>query len=117
VDDDPDAREIFGQMLAAEGAEVAVAEDGAAALHQSQRAGPFDVILCDLLMPGLDGFGFLRAFSLTPAGARVPVIAVTALSTMDDILRTLGAGFRGHLTKPVTADGLVAAIRRALPES
>ncbi len=100
VDDDPDARAITQQMLEPLGARVLVARHGDEALRILAREQPH-VILCDLLMPRMDGFELIRRLRRDPGRAALPVIAVTVLGRDTDYYRTWEAGFDGHLSKPI----------------
>jgi CheY-like chemotaxis protein len=113
VDDDEDSREVLRQILEFHGARVLLAENGRAALDILRRTEP-DLMLCDLMMPGLDGFGVMKRVRGDPRLARVVVVAVTGLTSRVDFLRTLKAGFYGHITKPFDPDRLVAGVERAI---
>jgi CheY-like chemotaxis protein len=98
IDDESMTREVLAVMLRRCGANVALASsaaDGHATLGNHHP----DVILCDIAMPGEDGYAFLRELRRT--GARIPVIALTAFGRPDDRARALEAGFDGYLKKPV----------------
>jgi CheY-like chemotaxis protein len=110
VDDDVDARLITQQILEPLGARVLVASDGPEALRLVDRVIP-DVILCDLLMPDMDGFEVARRLRRDPRTARLPIIAVTALDRDPDYYRTWEAGFDGHLSKPVDYAELAWIVR------
>jgi CheY-like chemotaxis protein len=110
VDDDPDARDVARQMLEPLGARVVVAPNGPEALALWRRAAAH-IVLLDLLMPGMDGFRVIRALRDHPRGARLPVVAMTALGTETDYYRTWEAGFDGHLTKPVEHGDLASVIQ------
>lgn len=110
VDDDPDARSIARQMLEPLGASVVVAGDAEEALALMGRQRPH-IVLCDLLMPGTDGFELARRLRGTPGGRRLPVVAVTALGHETDYYRTWEAGFDGHLTKPIDYADLAWVVR------
>jgi two-component system, chemotaxis family, CheB/CheR fusion protein len=110
IEDDSDARYIFRKMLKLEGALVLEAAEGVAALELCSSDARIDVILCDLLMPWLDGYGFLRGLRSLRKRRHVPVIAVSALSQDRDYLRTYNTGFARHLTKPVDFDVLTRTI-------
>ena len=79
-----------------------------AELHQP------DLILMDLNLPGIDGEATRRALSETPGTARIPVIALTAAASKDDMERGLAAGFSHYLTKPIDVSEVTAAINETL---
>ena len=110
VEDDADARYIFRHMLKLEGALVLEASEGGAALELCCSDARIDVILCDLLMPYLDGYGFIRGLRSLRRRKHIPVVAVTALTQDRDLLRTFNTGFARHLTKPVDSETLIQTI-------
>jgi two-component system cell cycle response regulator len=73
-----------------------------------------DLILCDVRMPGMDGFAFVRAVRSQPGVAGVKLVAVTGLSDRADVTRLLQAGFDGYLVKPVEFEALLDTIDRLL---
>jgi len=103
---------VLKQMLTAVGARVRLARDGQDGLAQVAVAPSPQVILCDLLMPGMDGLEFARRLRPYRRWARIPIIAVTALGQPTDYVTTWSHGFKAHVTKPVDDDGLVAVILR-----
>ena len=113
VDDDADARDIVEGMLQDHGAVVLVAKNAIEGYECIARGRP-DVLICDLGMPGEDGLGFImRLRKDSDAGiAATPAIAVTAYARPQDEQRSLQAGFDAHLSKPVSADALIAAVQR-----
>lgn len=111
VDDVEDARESLRLILQSCGARVSVAGDGGEALAAVDQTQP-DVVLCDLRMPGIDGFEFMR--ELRRRTAHPPVVAMSGLAGDADRRRTLDAGFEAHLVKPFGEAGLVAAVDEAL---
>jgi CheY-like chemotaxis protein len=113
VEDDPDLLELLRQWLSGFGATVREARNGFQALDQVRLAPP-DVILCDLHMPGLDGCAFIQRVKTELGLAHIPVIAVTGRAEREDLMRTMEAGFAGHLVKPVTPEAIRAQIDRAL---
>ncbi|MCU0514290.1 MAG: response regulator [Anaerolineae bacterium] len=101
IDDDPDSLEIGERILRFYGAQVTTATDGYAALGHLQLPGPA-FILCDLSMPGMDGWTFLRTLRQMPGGAAIPVVALTAHAKAADEEQVLAAGFDACLHKPIT---------------
>src|ERR1700726_763228 len=101
------------QLLARRGHRVRVATNGLEALALAEE-GDFDLLLLDIHMPGLDGFGVVGAIREREraAGGHLPVIALTARSRKEDRERCLAAGMDDFLTKPVPTAALFAAIDR-----
>ncbi len=116
VDDDEDARDIALHVLEGSGARVITAASAAEGLRLLLLERP-DVIVADIGMPGTDGYAFIaQVRSLAPGeGAETPAVALTALVREEDRRRALDAGYQAHLTKPVSADALVAAVSRLHP--
>jgi signal transduction histidine kinase/ActR/RegA family two-component response regulator len=112
IEDVEDSSEATRVMLENLGARVHVASDGRIALDMLASASP-SVILCDLRMPGIDGFEFIRRLRWTQP-VHAPVIAVSGLSSAQDRELTRRAGFQGHLGKPFDYSGLLAVIQSAL---
>jgi two-component system, sensor histidine kinase and response regulator len=112
VDDHADSRLVLQQMLEAAGARVLLADHGVHALEQLETQRRPHVILCDLLMPVLDGLGLARRIQANSRWAGIPLLAVTALGGAADYIRTWEHGFAGHITKPFKTDVLIEAIRR-----
>ena len=111
VEDDDDAREVFAMMLGRLGADVRAVSSSGEALAALDGQVP-QVILCDIAMPSEDGYTFARKLrSRTPErGGVIPAAALTALASHEDRERSLRAGFQMHLTKPIDAASLAAAV-------
>jgi len=112
IDDTKDSRDAIQMLLEELGAEVRVAADGFEAVNML-RGGAFDVVLCDLRMPRMDGFQFMLALRELPDDVVPPVIAMSGLSSSADHLRTEAAGFAGHVNKPFDEQRLFVAIEAA----
>src|SRR5690606_41338949 len=96
------------------GAEV-LAAGYAAEAHDVLERSPADVLLCDISMPGEDGYTFIRSLRATRGSAQnVPAIALTAYASERDRERAAAAGFDAHLAKPIQLTGLAAAIDHLL---
>jgi PAS domain S-box-containing protein len=102
VDDDPEAREVLSTLLLAQGASVTSAASVAEALA-CLRAGLPEVVLSDIAMPEVDGYGLVeRVRALAdPRAARLPIVALTAFASLSDRNEALEGGFTAYLTKPV----------------
>jgi len=111
VDDEPDALSLVTEVLEAAGARVTRAGSAAAALAQLDVEVP-DVIVADLGMPTLDGFGFIdRVRRHSNLRVReVPAAALTAYARSEDRVKALRAGFQIHLAKPIDPAELVTTI-------
>jgi CheY-like chemotaxis protein len=112
VDDDADARNVLRQMVVWLGATVHTAPGGVEALAWLETHTP-DLLLLDLRMPGPDGVTVLECLRAQDRFRKLRAIAVTALGSDADVMRTWEAGFDGHLVKPVDLETLAAALNRA----
>lgn len=111
VDDDPDITEAMGDLIGLLGHEAAIANDGGAAVDVARRFAP-ELVLCDLSLPGLDGFGVARALRADPATASSVLVALTGFAHDDVSADLRRAGFDRHVTKPVSIDQLNALLER-----
>jgi PAS domain S-box-containing protein len=115
VEDQLEVLAYLRRLLEEQGAEVVGLDSAAAALELLGQPGErrFDVLLSDIGMPGMDGYGLVRTVreTLGISPEALPAIAVTALARTDDRLRALQVGFQGHLPKPYSLAQLVAAVR------
>jgi len=113
VEDAADAREALVELVKTFGAEAWGAEDGEEAFRAVLDRPP-DLILCDLQMPGLDGFSFVRRLRRHPRFQRILTVAVSGLGESLDIAMSREAGFDGHVSKPFDLATLLTALRQAL---
>lgn len=111
VDDSPINRVLIKTILKNSGLEVTEAESGEEALKQAFQHN-YDIVLLDIQMPGLDGYGTLA--ELRRRGYEGPVVALTAHAMKEDKDRTLAAGFSDHLTKPINSKQLLQTIQSHL---
>jgi two-component system cell cycle response regulator DivK len=116
ADDRVEGRELVRAILEKDGYEVYEAGDGLEAVDQARRIRP-DLVILDLHMPGLDGFGTVALLRRDTTFASVPVLALTASAMMGDRERALTAGFTGYVTKPIRLAALRAEVTRLLQEA
>ncbi|MCK6551052.1 ATP-binding protein, partial [Myxococcota bacterium] len=110
VDDDDPTREGLALVLENYGANVRAVSSAEAALKEISRSAP-DVLLCDIAMPGEDGYSLIRKVrALGGDAARVPAAAITAHGRVEDRIRALTSGFQQHIVKPVEPTELAAVI-------
>lgn len=110
VDDNPTARETLVAILEGEGYDLQLAKDGLQALEMLKQLQP-DLILLDVMMPGMDGFEVCRRIRATPQLAEVPIILLTALDDRDSLLRGIESGADDFLSKPADRRELIARVR------
>lgn len=118
IEDDPASLQLMVYLLRAFGHVPLCARNGEEGLASSLRERP-DLILCDIQLPKMDGYGVARAVKSHPDLWAIPLVAVTAYAMVGDRDRTLAAGFDGHIAKPIVPEafaGQVEAYLRARPE-
>ena len=115
VDDDPAIAEMIGIVLRGEDFEPHFAADGATALDLFRSAKP-DLVLLDIMLPGMSGIEVLRQLRADPLTSNIPVIALTANAMQRDIERGQAAGFNRYLTKPIDIDRFTEAINSTLAQ-
>ncbi|MFQ5399526.1 MAG: PleD family two-component system response regulator [Anaerolineae bacterium] len=113
VDDEPMARTLLRLMLVRAGFNVAEAEDGFDALEKVRKSRP-DVILLDVMMPGMDGFSVCEALRNEKETAALPIIMLSAKTDLDSMNKGLRVGATKYLTKPISPEDLTQHVRDAL---
>jgi len=113
VDDNPLNRDLLSRQLARKGYEVATADSGAAALQQLDES-TFDLVLLDIIMPGMDGVEVLRRIRAQPRLEDVGVIMTSSLDEIDSVVRCLENGAADYVTKPFDPTLLDARIGACL---
>lgn len=100
ADDDEMQRFLMGESLEAEGFRVELVADGAAAVDRSEALRP-DVVLLDVVMPGMDGYAACAALRAHPGGDQLPIVMVTGQDDLDSIARAYDAGATDFIAKPL----------------
>jgi DNA-binding response OmpR family regulator len=113
MEDEPDIREILEYALKRDGFDVISAADGQAGLAAARRLVP-DLVLLDLMLPGLDGLEVCRQIRADQSTAGIAVIMVTARGEESDVVLGLGLGADDYITKPFKPHELVARTRAVL---
>jgi DNA-binding response OmpR family regulator len=113
VDDEPNMLKMLGMTLEAAGFQIIVAQEAKSAWKKIADEAP-DLVVLDIMMPGMDGLEFLRRLRLQPVTELLPVILLSALSAVDDKIAGLKAGADEYLTKPIDPREFVARITALL---
>lgn len=118
VEDQPEVLEYLRRLLEEQGAQVTAAASAGEALALLDQGGHdgIDVLLTDIGMPGMDGYGLVRTLreDIGVDADGLPAVAVTALARADDRKRALASGFQEHVAKPYSVAQLVTAVRSVL---
>ncbi|MEQ1530962.1 MAG: response regulator transcription factor [Methylococcales bacterium] len=115
VDDTPGNLALLSDMLSEFGYRVLVATDGLSALEQIQYLKP-DIILLDVMMPGIDGYETCKRLKANPSTANIPILFMTALSELEDLLRGFDQGAVDYLVKPIRPPEVLARIEAQLKQ-
>lgn len=113
VEDDQDTRELFSRSLGTLGAQVRSASSAEAALDVLSTWRP-DAVLCDLHLPGVDGYSLLARVRANPDLQNLPVIAISGSHPMIERQRSIDAGFAEHLVKPSKLREIVAVMTHVI---
>lgn len=113
VEDERDILEVIGYNLGREGYRVVTATDGLRGLHLIRDEAP-DLVLLDLMLPGLDGLEVCRRLKADPVTKAIPIIMVTAKGEESDVVLGLGLGADDYVTKPFSPKELVARVKAVL---
>jgi CheY-like chemotaxis protein len=114
IEDNPTNMELMSYLLTAFGHEPLMAFDGENGVRLAREASP-DLILCDVHLPKIDGYGVVGMLKRDPQLRKIPVLAVTALAMVGDRERLLEAGFDGYIGKPIEPEQFVAQLEPFLP--
>ena len=113
IEDNRDNLELMIYLLEAFGHETISALDGEAGVEAAGRERP-DLIVCDIQMPRLDGFGVARQLKSEPALRNIPLVAVTALAMVGDREKVLAGRFDGYIPKPIAPETFVSQLEAYL---
>ncbi len=113
IEDNPANLDLMSCLLRAFGHTLLTAADGEAGLESARRERP-DLIICDVQLPGIDGYGVARQLTSEAALRAIPLVAVTALATGGDREKLLTAGFDGYLAKPIAPENFVQQVEAFL---
>lgn len=110
IEDEPEMRRNLATILRLEGFQPVVAENGRIGVEAAGREKP-DLILCDVMMPELDGHGVIKALHNEPGTMNIPFIFLTAKGEKTDVRGGMNLGADDYLTKPVDKGDLLRAVR------
>jgi CheY-like chemotaxis protein len=116
VEDDPEHCLLVGKLLNSRGFIVEMARDGLEGVAKAQELRP-DLILLDLYLPRLDGFGVMKQLKEDPITSSIPIVVISAWPTGDNRQRVQNAGARGFVAKPFKVNELLDLIQDSLPQS
>jgi CheY-like chemotaxis protein len=109
IEDNPTNMELMTYLLTAFGHQPTPALDGELGLEMV-RSQPFDLIICDVQLPKVDGYEVVRQLKNDAELSRTPIVAVTALAMVGDRERVLASGFDGYVSKPIDPETFVAQV-------
>ncbi len=115
IEDDPYILTSTAEILITGGYRILSGKNGSEGMAHLNQEKP-DLILCDVMMPGMDGYDFLRMLRGNPATRDIPFIFVSAKVAPTDIEKGLTLGAADYLTKPFTMKQLLAAVQFALKQ-
>jgi len=113
IEDNLEIRENISEILDLEGFRVIVATDGKTGLELATQELP-DIILCDIMMPALDGYAVLAALKKNPATMSIPFIYVTASAEKSEVKLAMDMGADGYVRKPFDVSDLMEAINKVV---
>lgn len=116
IDDEPELIHLIAIFLGTAGLEVCSAQDGQQALAILEQSQP-DLVICDMVMPTLDGVATVEAIRSHPKFKDLPIIMLSARGQSDDVARALAAGANDYITKPFRGAEVVTTVKRHLLEN
>jgi two-component system cell cycle response regulator len=116
IEDNPTNLDLMTYLLNAFGYEALSAADGGTGLELARRTLPA-LVICDIGLPGLDGYAVAAQMKKQPALREIPLVAVTALAMVGDRDKALASGFDGYIPKPIDPQTFVAQVAGFLPKA
>lgn len=116
VDDDPETVRLISLVLKRQGFEVVTALDGSTAIHYAQTEQP-DLLLLDVMMPGMDGYQVTRSLRENPETTNIPILMFSAKNQVEDRVAGYESGVDDYLTKPIHPAELVARVKSLITRS
>ena len=113
VDDSPTERHFLKTVLLKNGYDISLAETGEQAIEMAKSKQP-DLILMDVVMPGMNGFQATRFLTHAPETAAIPVVMISKKGEQTDQMWAKRQGAKAYITKPVDGDSLLASVRHFL---
>jgi CheY-like chemotaxis protein len=115
IEDDDSVRMLLTRALGMR-YQVEVARDGNEAIERLQRRPIPDLLICDIMMPGVDGLTVAKRAKASPHLRQVPIVFLTAKTTPNDVIQGINAGARHYITKPFKLNDLLAKVTSALKQ-
>jgi len=115
IDDEPELAQLISIFLGTAGFEVLSTYDGRQALEMLEQLPP-DLVICDMIMPVMDGVATIQAIRANPRMRSIPIIMLSARGQVRDIERALSAGANDYITKPFHSTEIVATVKKNLKE-
>ena len=116
IEDDTEHCLMLSNLLASQGFTVETARNGLEGVEKTREWEP-DMILLDLLLPLMDGFGVMNTLKEDPTTQNIPILVISAWPTADNRKRVREAGAQGFITKPFQAEELINTIRECLSQA
>ena len=113
IEDDLTLRKFTAEILSLAGFEVMIAENGKVGIELAKKRKP-DLIICDIMMPEIDGFGVQKILSMDPSFGNVPFIFLTGKSNTEDMRKGMNSGADDYLIKPISKNDLLDSVESRL---
>ena len=117
IEVDDDVAFLIEALLVREGFEVALKRDGREGLNTIRSELPADIVVCNLMLPHVDGFQLIAEIRATPGWKNIPIVVLSSMHMEKHIVKALEAGANDYITKPFRPAEFVARLRRYLPDT